>query len=233
MKSTEAIKPIPFTKMMAVLVGFPGIATLLSLLLLNRSLLTDLGLDFFNTFWTIITCWYFVQIYLISKILFSSGWKWEDIGISFKYKRTLILAGGYWAVAIGLLIFIEIALANSTINTEKMNTLSSLTPKTTLARIIFILMGFAAGLAEEIVYRGFAISALKSHRIHSWLAVIIASIPFVFQHGLKSIDQFWWFLFWGFSFGLLYLVLKKLYVPIVIHWLVILSALVAVLQVIE
>lgn len=233
MKNTVTTKPIPVATTILVLVGFPIIATLISLLLLKRTLITDFGLDFFNTFWIIIICWYLIQIYLISRIISASGWKWEDIGISFKKRKTLIFLGGYWVVAIGLLLFIELALANTTIDTEKLKTLSSLTPKTTSKRIIFIIMGFVAGLAEEIVYRGFAITALKSYGINKWLVTVIAAIPFIFQHGLKSIDQFWWFLSWGIFFGLLYLLLKKLYVPIAIHWLVILSAMVAVLQVIE
>jgi uncharacterized protein len=233
MEKSETLKPIPLAKTIAVLVGFPIIATLISLLLLNRSLITNLGLDFINTFWIIIICWYLAQIYLISRILFSSGWKWENIGITFKNRKTLFFLGGYWIFAIGLILFIEMALANSTINTDKLNAISSLTPKTTIARIIFIIMGFVAGLAEEIVYRGFSITAIKSHRINKWLAVVIAFIPFIFQHGLKSIDQFWWFLSWGIILGVLYVLLKKLYIPIAIHWLVILSAMVAILQVIE
>lgn len=85
-------------------------------------------------------------------------------------------------------------MANSIVDPEKMNNISSLTPKTTIARIIFIIMALAAGLAEEIVYRGFAIKALTSNKINKWVAVFIATVPFIFQHGLKSIDQFWWFL---------------------------------------
>ncbi|MEM6263390.1 MAG: CPBP family intramembrane glutamic endopeptidase [Bacteroidota bacterium] len=233
MERTEPVKPIPFPQIISVLVGFPLIATFLSLLLLNRSLITNLGVDFFTAFWTLITCWYLAQIYLISKILSSSGWKWNDIGISFKSRSTKILFGGYWVVAIGLILFIEVALGNSSIDPEKLQRLSSLTPKTTTTRIIFVIMGFLAGLAEEIVYRGFAITALRSHGLNKWIAGMVAVIPFIFQHGLKSIDQFWWFLSWGVFLGVLYLLLKKLYVPIAIHWLVILSAMVAILQVME
>ena len=116
---------------------------------------------------------------------------------------------------------------------EKLNALSSLTPKTTTARIIFIIMGLMAGLAEEIVYRGFAIKAFVSNKINKWVAVFIAAIPFIFQHGLKSIDQFWWFFSTGVAFGILFLLFKKLTINIIIHWLVILSAMVAVLQVLQ
>ena len=233
MQDTETSKPIPLSRTVAVLVGFPIIATLISLLLLNRSLITNLGLDFFNTFWTIIICWYVVQMYLISRILTSYGWAFKDIGFSFKKRKNLYLFGGYFIFAAGLLVFIEMALANADVDVEKLNEISSLTPKTTTARIIFIIMAFVGGLSEEIVYRGFAIKALINQKINKWLAIGIASIPFVFQHGLKSIEQFWWFLLWGLIFGIIYVVRKKLYINIIIHWLVILSAMIAILQVIE
>jgi uncharacterized protein len=233
MQNTENSKAIPVSKTLAVLIGFPIIATLISLLLLNRPLITNLGLDFFNTFWIIITGWYLIQIYIVSKILHSVGWKWADIGYSFSKKKTFFFIGGYLLFAFGLLAFIETALANSIVDTGKMNNISSLIPKTTTSRLIFIIMGLTAGLAEEIVYRGFAIKALISNKINKWVAILAAAIPFVFQHGLKSIDQFWWFLTWGIIFGILFLWLKKLTFNIIIHWLVILTAMIAILQAIQ
>ncbi len=232
-QKNQLSKAIPLSKTLGVLIGFPIIATLISLLLLNRPLITNLGLDFFNTFWLLITGWYLIQIYIVSKILHSEGWKWADIGISFSKKGTLLFIGGYLLFAFGLLAFIELALVNSIVDPEKMNNISSLTPKTTTARIIFIIMALTAGLAEEIVYRGFAIKALASNKINKWVAVFIATVPFIFQHGLKSIEQFWWFLTWGVVFGVLFVLLKKLTFNIIIHWLVILSAMIAVIQVIQ
>ncbi|MDE2370236.1 MAG: hypothetical protein KGN16_14795 [Burkholderiales bacterium] len=62
---------------------------------------------------------------------------------------------------------------------------------------------------------------------------MIAALPFVFQHDLKSLDQFWWFFAWTLVFGGIFIVLKKLHVNIVIHWLVILSAMVAILRALQ
>jgi membrane protease YdiL (CAAX protease family) len=225
--------PIPVPKIIAVLVGFPIIATLLSLLLINRTLITDWGLDFFNTFWSIIIIWYVVQIFIVSKIIKASGWRWNDIGFTLSIKKTIYLILGFLILAFGLLFFIEAALANGAVDSEKLQSLSSLTPKTTFSRVIFIFMALVAGLSEEIVYRGFAIRALESHNINKWFAVILASIPFIFQHGLKSIDQFWWFLITGIFFGILFVARKKLTLNIIIHWLIILSAMAAVLQILE
>lgn len=231
MQNERLSNRIPLSKTLLVLIVFPIIATLISLLLLKRSLITDFGFDFFNTFWIIIICWYVLQMYLISKILKTSNLSWMDIGLSTKKIVYYIL--GYFVFAFALLTVIELALNNSVIDTEKLNSISSLTPKTTVSRVIFIIMGLVAGLAEEIVYRGFAIKSLITNRVNRWLAIFIAAIPFVFQHGLKSIDQFWWFLITGVIFGIIYVLRKNLYLNIVIHWLVILSAMIGVFQAIE
>ena len=233
MQNSVTPTPIPVPKIIAVLVGFPIIATLISLLLINRTLITDLGLDFFNTFWSIVIIWYVVQIFIVSKVIKASGWRWSDIGFTLSKKRTIYLITGFLLLAFGLLLFIEAALANSVVDSEKLQSLSSLTPKTTVSRVIFIFMALVAGLSEEIVYRGFAIKALESHKINKWVAVVLASIPFIFQHGLKSIDQFWWFLITGIFFGVLFVARKRLTLNIIIHWLVIQSAIVAILQVLE
>lgn len=236
MENAEKHPYLPLSKTLMILIGFPAVSTLVSLLLLNRRLFTNAGLDFFNTFWLIITGWYLLQIGILAKVLKSSGWSWNDIGFSLNRKQVGYLIGGYLVFASCLLIFIEMALGDAGLDAEKLKSLSdlsNLTPKTTTGRIIFIVMGLVAGLSEEFTYRGFAIKALESHGINKWLAVAPAAIPFIFQHGLKSVDQFWWFLAWGLIFGVLFLLTKRLYINIILHWLVILSAMIAILQVLD
>lgn len=227
---------MPLSKTIAILAGFPIVSTLISLLLLNRNIFSGTGWDFFTIFWILITCWYLLQMFILSKILKSSGWSWKDIGYTFNKKQTVFFITGYLIFAFALLGFIEFVLADSNIDPGKLKSLSdlsNLTPKTTPDRLIFIFMALAGGLTEEFVYRGFAIRTLESYNVNKWLAVIIATFPFVFQHGLKSIDQFWWFFIWALFLGALFVLSKKLYINIIIHWLLILSAMLAILQVIE
>jgi hypothetical protein len=226
-------KEMPASKIALVLLGFPVASTLISLLLLDRSLLAWTGLEFFTAFWMLITCWYATQIAILGKVLRSSGWNWSDIGYALDRRKTMWFVGGYLLFALALVGFVEFALAGVGTDPDKLKALSdlsNLTPKWLPARLVFVFMGLAAGLCEELVYRGFAIASLKSRGLSQWLAIPIAAIPFVFQHGLKSLDQFWWFFIWGLVFGALYVFTKRLYVNIVIHWLVILSAVLAVLQ---
>jgi membrane protease YdiL (CAAX protease family) len=226
---------MPLSKTLGVLIGFPLIATLISLLLLNQSLITQFGFDFSNTFRIIVICWYVIQIFLIYKIVRSEGWSWTDIGYSLNKRKTIYFCLGYLVFAFGLLIFVEYALANSVLDSERLKSVVSLSPKNTTARIIFIFLALVAGLAEEFVYRGFAIKALISNNINKWLAVALAAVPFFFQHGIKAYQVTWgtWYFVWGIIFGCLFLLVKNLYLNIVIHWLVILSAMVAVLQAIQ
>ena len=217
----------------AILIGFPLFSTLLSLLLLNQSIVSGSGISFFAFFWTVITVWYAVQIWLLRQTLKEAGQSWESIGFTSSRKRISQLIAGYLSVALLLFAFIELALANAPVDAEKMKALSdlsNLTPTTTAERAIYIAMGLVAGLAEELVYRGYAITSLMNYRLNKWVAAVLAAIPFVFQHGLKSIDQFGWFFGWGIVFGALFLFSKKLYANIIIHWLVILSALAGILQ---
>jgi len=224
---------MPSWKIIVVLFGFPIISTLFSLLLLNRHVFSWTGLDFFTAFWLVITFWYMVQIAILAKILKSTGWSWSDIGYSFDCNRTAYFVAGYLLFAFALLGFIEFSLANVGIEPEKLKALSdlaNLTPKSPTQRLVFIFMGLAAGLCEELVYRGFAITAMKSRGTNQWLASLVAAIPFVFQHGLKSLDHFWWFFIWAMVFGAIFITSRRLHINIILHWLVNLAAVFAILQ---
>lgn len=235
MQNNENFKAIPASKTLAVLIGFPIISTLISLLFINRNLITDLGLNFATTIKLIIIIWYLTQIYLIAQILRSEGWSWSDIGYSFNTIKTLYFCLGYLIFAFGLLFFIEYTLANSYIDNEKLKSIIKISPENTIERIICIFMGLVAGLAEEFVYRGFAIKSLISNRINKWLAVFLAAIPSVLQHGIKAYQLNWaiWYFAWAIVFGIFYLWLKKLNFNIIVHWIVILSVMIAILQVIK
>ncbi|MEQ8880408.1 MAG: CPBP family intramembrane glutamic endopeptidase [Cyclobacteriaceae bacterium] len=228
---------IPLSRVLTILIGFPAISYLLSLLLLRREWFDSLGLDFFTLFWMLIGLWYLIQIGITIRVLKASHLDISAIGYRFNFQRTAWLITGYLIIAFALFGFIEFALASANVTEEEINSLSDLsniTPKTTTNRIIFIVVGLVAGISEEFVYRGFAIQSLEGYNINKWIAVIISAIPFVFQHGLKSIDQFWWFFIWGLVLGIIFILTKrKLYINIIIHWLIILSGMLAILQLID
>ncbi|MFC0679346.1 CPBP family intramembrane glutamic endopeptidase [Lysobacter korlensis] len=229
----EATALIPRKHVALVLLGFPAIATLISLLLLNKALLAWTGTDFNTSFWMLISAWYAVQVIAIAWIARLNGLSLAAFGLDIGSRRLRWMCIGYFVFALALVALIESAIATRGLDPMKIAQLSDyadLTPQSLSSRLVFVLMGFLAAVSEELVYRGFAINALTRRRIGRWAAVLIAAIPFVFQHGLKSLDQFWWFFGWALVFGALFVRTRNLYVNIAIHWLVILAALPAILQ---
>ncbi len=233
MASQHAGIKIPLNKVLVVLIGFPVFSTLISLLLLKRDIFEGIHLPFFPTLWVIITVWYAIQILVVKKILQSEGYSFSDVGYAYNKRKTTWFVLGFLTVAIGLTVFIEMALKGNAVDPDRLSDFSNLSPKTTLQRSIFIAMALVGGMSEELVYRCFAIRALQGFRINKWISAVMATIPFVFQHGLKSIDQFWWFFIMGLLLSGLFVALKKIYVNIIIHWLIILSAMLAILSVIQ
>jgi len=234
--ATARPAPMPMDRLQFVLIGFPLGSLLVSLPLLARDGIAAAGFEFRLLYWPLVVAWYCVQIAVLSRVLKSCGWRWADIGYGLDRRRTAWFVGGYLAFAFALVGFVEFALAGSGVGPEQLKALSdfsNLAPQGLGERLVYVAMGLVAGLCEELVYRGFAINALRSRGWSAWLAVPVAAIPFVFQHGLKSLQQFWWFLGWGLLLGAVFVVLRKLYANIVVHWLVILSAMLAVLQVLR
>ncbi|GAB3804638.1 hypothetical protein GCM10028819_36480 [Spirosoma humi] len=221
---------LPLWKALSVLIGFPLLSYGLSLMLLHRTLFSFTGWDFFSVFWLLITGWYVLQIRIVISILASEGYTLADIGYTLDASRSKKLFVGYLLVSILLLILVEALLQSNSVDASRLSDFANLTPTSLRQRVIYISMGLAAGLSEEIVYRGFAIRSLIGYKLNKWVSVLVATIPFVFQHGLKAIPQFSWFFGMGLLFGILFMTTRQLTVGIIIHWLVILSAVLAILS---
>lgn len=119
-----------------------------------------------------------------------------------------MLVFGFLIFATGLFLFVQYTLNNNPIDGQRLSELDDLYPPTIFRRIVFIIMTF-------------------------WAGVVIATIPFIFQHGIKWGEHFWWFAIWGIVFGVIFVLSKRLLPGIIIHFLVGLSAVLAVLQVLE
>ncbi len=221
----ETPPPIPLWKIAAILLGFPAIHFVYSLALLHRTSPVFAEVDFFVWFWIGSTLLYGAKVWIVLRLLRGSGWAPADLGYRLSRRRTAALVAGYLAGALLLVALVELGLQAVELDPDRLARMRGLFPDTTAKRLVFILMAFAAGFSEEWVYRGLAIRALQSRGAGGVVAVLVAAIPFVFQHGIKSLDQFWWFLASGIALGFVFLGTRSLLPGIVIHWLIILSAL--------
>lgn len=101
-------------------------------------------------------------------------------------------------------------------------------PFTLPERCFFIFMALSAGICEEIVYRGYALTALQGRGWRTWQAVLLAAISFVFMHGIASLFLFPFLFVVGLVYGGLFLWRKSLTPLIWLHCLFDLMAVVAI-----
>jgi membrane protease YdiL (CAAX protease family) len=185
-------------------------------------------------FWGGIIILHWLSVWVVIKFLKSQKKTLADIGYKLSNKGTLYLVGGYLLIAILMLVGVETMLNNVELDPSKFGNISGLIPKTTSHRIFFILLVFSTGICEEIVYRGFAITQLNEIGVNKWIALIIAAFIFIGIHGINAYTNRFLFLFGGgIMFGVTFLLSKRLLPSILIHLFINLSAMMAILQLIE
>jgi membrane protease YdiL (CAAX protease family) len=82
-------------------------------------------------------------------------------------------------------------------------------PASSIERVIFIIASVIAGICEEIIFRGYAITRLGKLLKSNWLVLIISTVCHVFLHGVPdSIEQFFSYFVLGIIFGGAFILMK-------------------------
>lgn len=221
-------------KVLLIIIGLPVLYILFGKTNIATELFLHKNLDYYIPFWGGIILLHWLSVLVVVKFLKSQRKTLADIGYKLSKKGTLKLIGGYFLVAVLVLVGVETMLNSVEIETSKFAAISGLIPKTTLHRVFFILLVFSTGYCEEIVYRGFAITQLKEVGINKWVSILIAAFLFIGIHGINAYTNRFFFLFGGgILFGLTFILSKRLLPSILIHLLINLSAMMAILQLIE
>ncbi len=92
---------------------------------------------------------------------------------------------------------------------------------------MWVFMSFTAGFCEELVYRGFAIRMLQRRGLRTWLAVLLATVAFVFVHGVAAVFLGHIYFVAGLLFAALFLWRRSLVPGMCLHALVDVSAILA------
>lgn len=227
-------KKISSWKTLSIIIGFP----ILYMLFCKTSIATELfgnkNLDYYIPFWGGIITLHWTSVLVVTLLLKGHGKTFADIGYKLSRKGTLRLIGGYLLVALLVLGGVELILNDVILDSSKFGNISGLIPKTTPHRIFFILLVFSTGFCEEIFYRGFAITQLEIIGLNKWVALIISALLFIGIHGVNAYSHNFLFYFGGgIMFGLTFLLSKRLLPSILIHLAINLSAMMAILQLIQ
>lgn len=221
---------IPYWKILTVLIGFPCIYQLYSVSPFSIELFQKSNNNFFIPFF-LGTIFLHISTFLICVWLMkTSHWGHRDIGFLLSKKQTIQLLIAYFTIALVLLVGVELVLNNVTVDTSKVNKLGNFFPKTLSQRIVFIFTAFSAGFCEEYIYRGFAIRSLESKGIPLRISLIISSISFTFIHGIVVFERFHAYFFPSLVFGILFIWTKKLAIPMFVHAIIDLTAILMILK---
>jgi uncharacterized protein len=228
------MKPaMPFWKVFIVLIIFPAAYILYSLSPWSEELFRKSNGDYFIPFFSGLILLHWSTFFVCRWFVKSSGWEDSDVGFTSNRKEILKWVSVYLLIALVILGLVEMVIMNAGLNPEKLKRVGDFFPKTTSQRLLFIITAFSAGFCEEYIYRGFGIRALESNRVKTWLALIITSIFFTFIHGIIAFQKFPFYFVPGLLFGLLFLWTKNLKLPIIVHSLIDLGALMMILQAVD
>ncbi len=186
--------------------------------------------DSYATYWISTMALHWLSVILVLYFLKKDGISLRNIGLGLCKKGSLIVIGALVAVALGIFFFTESAApAKSAVD---MGWMSMFYPLDTRERLLWIFCCFSAGFCEELVYRGYNISMLAFKGVNKWLALLLAAFPFILIHSFAPIYSGYMFGMYfsaAIIFGLIYLLTERLWIPMAIHCVYNLTAMMAVL----
>ncbi|MBS1557010.1 MAG: CPBP family intramembrane metalloprotease [Bacteroidetes bacterium] len=224
------VKPVSLWKIVVVLLVFPGCYMLYSLTPWSVKLFSQSDANYFIPFFSGLIVLHWSSFLVCRQLLISSGWTNEQVGFGFSKRDILKGVAIYFAIAISLFLLVEWVVMQVELDSEKLKQIGDFFPKTTAQRLLFILTALSAGFCEEFVYRGFGIRALESRKVNTWIALLITSLSFTFVHGIVVLERFPGYFVPGLIFGLLFIWRKTLALPMFIHALIDLTAILMVFQ---
>lgn len=219
----RSVQP-PRWHVLVLLIGFPLAYWINGLLPWSYNLYVKRDHDYFIPFGASVCVLHWASVLFTLWSLKQIGSRPRDIGFHLR-------AGGILALVVSV-----VAIGAALIFTRQTWPLHDAPPKdftffypfTLPERCFFVFMALSAGICEEIVYRGYAITSLQARGWRTWQAVLLAAISFVFMHGIAALFLFPFLLVVGLVYGGLFLWRKSLTPLIWLHALFDLMAVMAI-----
>jgi membrane protease YdiL (CAAX protease family) len=183
---SRVVIALPVWQVVVVLVGLPAIYMVNSILPWSNGLLRRHDHTLFFQFWVSIAVLHWGSVVLVVALLKRAGGRLADIGLDLSPIRVAVMVGIPLAVGLVLTVLREASGPHHGPSSEP----SVVSPATMGERLFWIFMGFTAGFCEELIYRGFSIRALQGRKMRTWSAVGLATLAFVFMHGISVIAPF-------------------------------------------
>jgi uncharacterized protein len=192
----EPVK-VPVWQLVLVLVGFPAVYVANSLAPWSLGLFVHRDHGFYWSLWPSVAIIHWTTLGATLLLIRRMGWRLSDIGLRLSVRSVaLMLAVPVIVGAVVILLRQSMGAGEASTSLRKI-----MYPGPVLAeQLLWVFMSFSAGFCEEVIYRGFGITALRGRGNATWVAVVLTTTAFVFVHGIAGL-----FLFPGyFAAGLLF-----------------------------
>jgi membrane protease YdiL (CAAX protease family) len=206
---------LPWWQSNAVLIGMPLLYWLNTLMPWSYGLFVERDHRFFFPMMLSICVLHWATLVLALWFLNRGGGKPAQIGLDLRWQTMVPMVAALFATG-AMLVAVRYTWPR---DHESPNDWRVAYPFTLAERSFFIFVSFSAGFCEEIVYRGFAITMLKRRGWGTWPAIGLATLSFIFMHGLAAIFVFPLLLVAGILYGALFLWRKDLTLCIYLHTL--------------
>lgn len=188
---------VPVSQLVLVLVGFPAVYVANSLAPWSLGLFVHRDHSFYWSLWPSVAVIHWATLGATLLLLRRSGWRLSDAGLRLTV-RSVVAMVAVPVVGGAVVILVRRSMGEGEVSTSLRKIMY---PGPVLAeQVLWVFMSFSAGFCEEVIYRGFGITALRGRGSETWVAVVLTTTAFVFVHGIAGL-----FLFPGyFAAGLLF-----------------------------
>ena len=169
---------------LGVLLPWRGRARMKKLLAMPRVSLTERLVLYASTI-----AFQWLAVAIVGWRVWAHGCSAEQLGLVFRNRTTLVIAGIVGAVVIAALQWLNLRRVGR-IPPESRGPLQAVAerilPQTAVELPPYLALAITAGLCEEFLYRGFAVAALAHAGLSAWLVILISSILFGLAHSYQG-----------------------------------------------
>lgn len=173
-------------------------------------------------FWLANLAFHWIPFALIWLTLRKNGESWKSIGLDWDwFAKHKIWFSVLIAILVAAAFLMPGVLYGQTLPVRSQTVF--IAPVSSFERLFVIFGAFTAGLTEEVIFRGFAMTRLNRVFKNPWLVLPITVVSFLFIHGTpRSVEGLINYIFAGLAFGVPFILMKmkRLEILILIHFLI-------------
>jgi membrane protease YdiL (CAAX protease family) len=203
---------LPRWQVALLLAGFPALYLLNSVAPWSTGLFVRHERAYFLPFWTTVILLHWLSAVLAVWFVYRSGGTLADLGLRLPVGRAAVLVGLLLTLGAGVVAFRELVPYGPGDGSR-----ADVLPWDRTERVVFVLVSLSAGICEELVYRGFGLTALRGRGWQTWQAVAVTTLAFVFVHGVAGLILFPFYALFGLLFAGLFLWRQSLVPGVMLH----------------